>query len=80
METAVLSKELKVNNPELWSTKKPTIYTLRATITKDGTEMDSVDTTIGFRSTKFTANDGFYLNDEELYMKGKIILTYFFLI
>jgi len=64
------AREMTVENPELWSVDKPTLYTLR-TIAKSGGEIvDQVDTPVGIRTLTFDKQTGFHLNGVPMKMKG----------
>ena len=60
--------EFKIDNPKLWDTKEPNLYTLVTTIeSKDSKEQ--YKTRFGFRSAVFK-QDGFYLNGKKLKLVG----------
>lgn len=61
---------LRVSSPELWSVDKPTLYTLRTRLLRDGAPIDERRTQIGFRTFRFDAKLGFFLNDQPLKIKG----------
>jgi beta-galactosidase len=72
---ANLSKEvakftIPVNNPELWSIDRPTLYAVKTFLREKGVVIDSLVTTCGFRTIKFTPNEGFFLNDKPVKLKG----------
>ena len=55
---------------ESWSVDSPKLYTCRVSLLdKKGECVDSVDTTVGFRTAEFK-KDGFYLNGEKLFLRG----------
>ena len=61
---------MKVEAPELWDIESPNLYSLE-TIVKEGDEvLDAKSTTFGFRTFRFTADDGFHLNGRRLQLKG----------
>ena len=60
----------EIPNPKLWSPDTPHLYTLRVELKRDGEVIDSYDTRFGIRTLRFDANEGFFLNDESLKMKG----------
>ena len=62
---------LFVNNPQLWSTDSPVLYTLLTQV-KDskGKLVDEVETPFGFRDIRFDADTGFYLNGRNMKLKG----------
>jgi len=58
---------LDVAAPKLWSSSSPTLYTINATVHEGsctGAVIDSISTSHGFRSLRYDANDGFFLNKE----------------
>jgi len=61
---------LKVINPKLWDVNNPYLYKTITTIYKKGKVIDSNSTTFGIRTIRFTANNGFYLNDKRVQLKG----------
>ena len=68
--TAVAKFSIPVNNPMLWSVDTPTLYTVRTHVLKDGAVQDTVETRCGFRTIRFEADRGFFLNDQPLKIKG----------
>ncbi|MCM1307518.1 MAG: DUF4982 domain-containing protein [Butyrivibrio sp.] len=64
------TKVIAVRSPILWSLDNPYLYTLRTEIIKVNTVTDSVDTRFGFRTIKFDANKGFFLNGEHIKIRG----------
>lgn len=64
------TKVIPVRNPILWSLDNPYLYTLRTEIIRVNTVTDYVDTRFGFRTIKFDANKGFFLNGEHVKLKG----------
>jgi beta-galactosidase len=72
---AVLNKtvtklSLPVSAPVLWSIENPRLYTVRTVVKTNGIATDTVFTTCGFRTIRFTADSGFYLNDKPVKLKG----------
>lgn len=65
-----LSFALNVNKPAIWSLDKPNLYTLRTVVKQGGVTIDSVNTRTGFRSMRFDPNNGFFLNGENMKIKG----------
>jgi len=59
-----------VANPRLWSPESPSLYSLLTEIVRDGETVDQVSTPIGIRSVAFDAHKGFFLNGENVKMKG----------
>ncbi len=61
---------ITVKSPDIWDVDHPVLYTLRTNVIVDGKVVDSNETPFGFRTVKFTADNGFYLNDRHLQLKG----------
>lgn len=61
---------LAVEHPRRWSLAAPVQYTVRSEVLVNGEVMDSLDTRFGFRTLRFDARLGFFLNDQPLKMKG----------
>ncbi|MDO3695560.1 glycoside hydrolase family 2 TIM barrel-domain containing protein [Wenyingzhuangia sp. chi5] len=61
---------MTITKPTLWSLNCPILYTLKTDIIIDGQVVDSSKTSFGFRSFKFTANDGLFINDQHVQIKG----------
>ncbi len=62
--------DLTVNNPQLWDINDPQLYRVVLTIRSGNTTTDISQADFGFRTLKFTARDGFYLNGRRLQIKG----------
>lgn len=60
--------KIKINNPKLWDTNTPNLYTLKTTLTIDG-KSDVVTRKFGFRDAIFK-EDGFYLNNKKIKLIG----------
>ena len=60
----------QIKNPKLWSPKTPNLYSVKTTVSVNGTAVDDFISPLGFRSIKFTADKGFFLNGERFYFKG----------
>lgn len=64
-----IKEHICVENPTLWDTEKPYLYTLATrVITSDGA-VDEVKTRFGIRTFRYE-KDGFYLNDRKVRIKG----------
>ncbi len=61
---------LTVTETCLGSPDSPQLYTLRAALLQDEAEIDAEETTVGIRTIRFDADEGFFLNGESLKMKG----------
>ncbi|TWT75542.1 Beta-galactosidase [Posidoniimonas polymericola] len=62
--------ELPLANPRRWSVDAPTLYTLRTEVVVSGKVVDRVETAFGIRKAEFLADSGFWLNGENLKLKG----------
>jgi beta-galactosidase/beta-glucuronidase len=60
----------KIANPLLWSPDHPHLYTLKTTVLDGKRIADRYSTPFGIRSIKWTADKGFFLNGEHLYIRG----------
>jgi len=58
-----------VNNPALWSTDKPVLYTMKVVVNAAGKNVDSVTVKTGIRAIAFTTG-GFMLNGKRTILKG----------
>lgn len=65
-----VDQEIKVENPSLWSPDAPHLYRLVSEIEHDGQLTDRKETPFGIRSTRFDAQEGFFLNGESMLIKG----------
>ncbi|MBC7915626.1 MAG: DUF4982 domain-containing protein [Pyrinomonadaceae bacterium] len=61
---------LPVLNPKLWSIESPLLYRVKTVLKQNGKIIDELTTSCGFRTIRFTANSGFYLNDKYVKIKG----------
>lgn len=61
---------LSVPGPRLWSPEQPALYTLRTEIHRNGEAVDAEETSVGIRSLRFDPNEGFFLNDQNVTLKG----------
>ncbi len=59
-----------VDNPALWSTDSPVLYTARTKIYSDGRLADTYSTRFGIRSIEFIPEKGFFLNGVPTKFKG----------
>ncbi|WP_303316262.1 glycoside hydrolase family 2 TIM barrel-domain containing protein [Flavivirga abyssicola] len=68
--TNQITQTIQVENPKLWNTTTPNLYKAITSIIKDNETLDTYETTFGIRSIKFDANKGFFLNGENMKIKG----------
>jgi hypothetical protein len=57
-------------SPQLWDPDHPNLYTARTTVSDGAKPVDDYTTTFGIRSIKWTADQGFFINDEHRYFHG----------
>lgn len=61
---------ITIAKPMLWSCEQPNIYKVRTIVKVGGKVVDTYDTTTGFRSFKFDAKTGFWLNGKNMKING----------
>jgi len=59
-----------IANPSLWSPETPNLYTIKTSIYKNDSIVDDYETNFGFRWVEWTADKGFFLNGEHVYLEG----------
>jgi beta-galactosidase len=59
-----------VPSPALWSVEDPKMYRLETTVMAGGAAVDTYSTPFGLRSVRFDANNGFFLNEKPVKLKG----------
>lgn len=69
-EKTIANLSLKVDNPQLWYVDEPTLYKVQTVLQEKGKIIDTLTTSCGFRTIRFTADSGFYLNDRPLKLYG----------
>ena len=70
LDQSTVKLNVPVSHPELWTLEKPTLYKVKTTVREKGVLVDSLWTTCGFRTIKFTVDSGFYLNEKRVKIKG----------
>ena len=70
LKESVAKLTLAVASPELWSLEKPTLYSVRTVVKRDGAKVDEVTTHCGFRTIRFDPDKGFFLNDQHVELDG----------
>lgn len=63
----------KVNAPTLWDVDEPKLYPVTVQLICRGEIVDETTVQHGFRSINFDANDGFFLNNRPVKLKGVCI-------
>jgi beta-galactosidase len=64
---------LTATDPKLWSIETPTLYSVRTTVRQAGVTVDEAVTLCGFRTQRFDADEGFFLNDKPMKIQGVCI-------
>jgi hypothetical protein len=64
---------LHVKDPQLWSVKDPKLYKLTVSLRANGKITDEWNDQVGIRHIRFDANEGFFLNGQNLKLKGVCI-------
>jgi beta-galactosidase len=61
---------VQVSQPQLWEVNTPKLYRMISRVSVKGRLVDSSETTFGFRTFRFTPDDGFHLNGRRVQLKG----------
>ena len=67
--TTSLSQVIEISNPKLWGIENPNLYEVTIHLIADSKTIDSQTIKTGIRKAELKA-DGFYLNDEKLFING----------
>ena len=59
-----------LTNIKPWDISEPNLYKIVCTLSENGTAIQTETITTGFRTTRFDTNEGFFLNDVHLKLKG----------
>ncbi|MET1057829.1 MAG: beta-galactosidase GalA [Pedobacter sp.] len=70
LDTGSVAISLKADKPRLWSVEQPSLYRVKTIVKVNGLLTDSLWTNCGFRSIRFDADSGFYLNGKRMKIKG----------
>lgn len=65
-----MEQQFYVDNPSLWSIDSPMLYTAVTTISCGKKAIDTYHTQFGIRSMEWTADKGFLLNGQKLFLRG----------
>ena len=65
-----VTQTLALGNPHLWSVERPYVYTVKTELLSEGRVVDTYLTTTGFRSFRFDADHGFFLNGKPMKLNG----------
>ena len=73
--TSDLDAEVKLPKPDLWDLNHPVLYTVHATLLRDGKAVDDEDVPFGIRTLHFDADKGFFLNGTHRKIYGVAVHT-----
>jgi beta-galactosidase len=73
LDAATARLDLAVSRPRLWTLQQPALYHVRAVLRDERGELDRADVQTGFRTLRFDADHGFFLNDQPLKLQGVAI-------
>ena len=59
-----------IAHPKLWSPEQPNLYAIKTVVLDGRKAVDDYTSPLGFRWSKFTADQGFFLNGRHHYFKG----------
>ncbi|WP_241738934.1 glycoside hydrolase family 2 TIM barrel-domain containing protein [Pontibacter beigongshangensis] len=65
-----VEQQLELSNPKLWGVEQPNVYQALTRVKSGKTVVDEQITTFGIREARFEAATGFWLNGENLKIKG----------
>lgn len=68
--STVVNATLPVSSPKLWSVENPNLYTVRTEVLEGDEVVDTYDIDYGFRYFRFDTEQGFFLNDKAVKLKG----------
>ncbi len=64
------TNEIDIDNPQLWSTENPNLYSAKIQLKKNGKIIDETLQKFGIRTIDFSAEKGLLLNGENVLLKG----------
>lgn len=70
LKTGTVKFPIAVSNPQLWSLENPVLYKVVTTVMQNGKIVDEVTTPCGFRTLRFDADRGFFLNEKHVPLQG----------
>lgn len=66
-------QEVVIDNPSLWSIKQPKLYAVDSRLTFENEILDDYETPFGIREFRFSPDSGFFLNNQNMKIKGVCI-------
>ncbi|AOW25010.1 beta-galactosidase [Sphingomonas melonis TY] len=70
LDAAELTTTLTIARPQRWSVETPMLYTVAVALERDGKSVDARRVQVGFRTIRFDADKGLFLNDTHVKLKG----------
>ena len=70
LENTNPSYQFEIENPQLWSPESPTLYKAVTQILDGKKVIDEIETRFGFKTVKWETKTGFWLNGENVKLKG----------
>ncbi|WP_281612778.1 sugar-binding domain-containing protein [Flammeovirga sp. SubArs3] len=65
-----ITQNVQLENPKLWSPTTPNMYTLESVVMVDKIVKDTYSTPFGIRKVEWKNNEGLFLNDTPILLKG----------
>lgn len=69
-ENLLFNQQLKIKNPQIWSTETPELYTAVSKVYVNNVLFDEYKTGFGCRTIRFDKDKGFFLNEKPVKIKG----------
>ncbi|MFR9670878.1 MAG: glycoside hydrolase family 2 TIM barrel-domain containing protein [Rikenellaceae bacterium] len=69
-ELSVVSQDFEITKPHLWGVDDPYLYSVNSKLVSDGKTLEQRETVLGVRSFYFDKDKGFFLNGENMKIKG----------
>jgi beta-galactosidase len=69
-EKLIFNQQLKIKNPQLWSIETPALYKAISKVYVNNVLTDEYTTSFGCRSIRFDKDQGFFLNEKHVKIKG----------
>ncbi|GAB2554979.1 beta-galactosidase GalA [Spirosoma aerophilum] len=70
LDQSIARLSISIQKPKIWSIDSPHLYRVKTTVRQGKNLVDSLTTTCGFRTIRFEADSGFYLNETHLKLQG----------
>ncbi|WP_281615046.1 glycoside hydrolase family 2 TIM barrel-domain containing protein [Flammeovirga sp. SubArs3] len=68
--TIKLNQQVNLTDPELWDVDNPKLYLAKTKLVVDNGQVDELVTNFGVRNIRFDADSGFFLNGQNMKIKG----------